>query len=66
MYFDIDDRLRWAMRLKVGKDNLPSLTALARLAVEKYVAEELAQVDARGEIPKQAKSKRGRKPKPRD
>ena len=70
LYFDVDDRLRWAMRLKAGKDNVPALAVLARLAVEKYVATELAEVDAKlaqGEAPKKDQSKRGRRPKrPRD
>ena len=66
LYFDVDDRLRWAMKLKMGKDNLESLAALGRLAVEQFVSKELSEVDARiaqGETPKQTPSKRGRKPK---
>lgn len=67
LYFDVDDDLRWAMRIKAGKDNVPSLAILARLAVEAYCAAEIAEVarrKAEGERPKSAPSKRGRRPKP--
>lgn len=67
MYFDCDDELRWAMRLKAGKDNIPSLTELAIIAVKAFCEQELREVKAKlsaGAQPPATKSKRGRKPKP--
>jgi hypothetical protein len=69
LYFDVDDRLRWAMRLQAADENIPSLAILARKAVEHYVQAKLSEVDRRmahGESPRQTGSKRGRRPKPRD
>jgi hypothetical protein len=66
MYFDVDDRLRWAMRLAAAHENFPSVAQLIKHAVEQYVAVQLAEVDkriAKGESAMQGKSPRGRKPK---
>lgn len=64
MYVDCDDEsIRWALRVKMAKENLPSLSAAILQAIEAYVAKELPEVRARmakGEKP--ARSTRGRKP----
>jgi hypothetical protein len=66
MYFDVDDRLRWALRREAGNRNMPSVAALVKAIVEDALSEQLAEVDRRiaeGESPAQGKSARGRKPK---
>ncbi len=69
MYFDTDDRLQWALRLEAADRNIPSIAKLVRMLIEEAVSARLAEVDrrvAKGESPATAKSKAGRKPKPRD
>ena len=69
MYFDIDDRLRWAMRLEAADRNIPSVAQLTRILIEEVLQARLAEVDrriAKGELPSQGKSPRGRKRRPAD
>jgi T5orf172 domain len=67
MYFDVDDRLRWALRLMAADRNAPSVAQLVLNVMQEQVRKYLSEVDrriARGEDPSQAKSPRGRKPRP--
>ena len=61
---DPDGRLKWALRIKAAKENLPSLSDAIVEAIKSFCSEELLDVDrrmAKGE--KLVQSKRGRKPK---
>jgi hypothetical protein len=64
MYFDVDDRFRWALRLMAADRNAPSVAQLVHDVMMDAASKYLADVDrriARGEDPEQGKSKRGRK-----
>ena len=67
MYVDLaDEKIRWALRIKMAKENLPSISAAILRCIEAYCESELEEVKhqlARGIRPEQPKSKRGRKPK---
>jgi len=68
MYFDVDDRLRWALRLMAADKNSPSVAKLVQDLIADAARLYLVDVDrriARGESPKTGKSPRGRKPKPK-
>lgn len=65
MYFDADDELRWAIKLRVGKVNATSSTDLVREILMQELADELAEVRrlmAEGHKPA-PKRAGGRKPK---
>lgn len=70
MYVDLDDeRIRWALRIKMARENLPTISAAILRCVEACCEEELGEVDQqidRGIKPAAdpTKPKRGRKPKP--
>lgn len=64
MYFDVDDDLRWALRLMAADRNKPSVVQLVNDVIREAAKPYLADVErrkARGEA-SHGKSNRGRKP----